>query len=170
MKESFLIAVIAAMSILLAGCATGQPREWVDVSTRGTNYTEDYIYNVSIRIADGQRTGIGIARVNEFSRGGTSGNECCASIPGVGQTIKVIWHVGGRQEDESQWRTYSRDVVVIGAMPRNTQKHSVLLVRFFPDREIEAELLPGDGDFGPANPRMDRLFFAGPRVMRHKGE
>ncbi|UBM09077.1 DUF3304 domain-containing protein [Cupriavidus metallidurans] len=163
---------MAALGLLLmlAGCAIGQPREWVDVSTRGANYTEDYIYNVSIRIADGQRTGIGISGVNEFSRGGTSGSQCCASIPGVGQTIKVIWHVGGRQEDESQWRTYSRDVMVIGAMPKKKDAHNILMVRFFPEHQVEAELIPDRGEpGGSSSPRVDKLYF-GQRVMRQKGE
>ncbi|WP_255371057.1 DUF3304 domain-containing protein [Cupriavidus sp. YR651] len=159
-----------ALALVMGGCATGQPRGWVDVSAWSANYTEDFIYDYWIQTAEGKDTGVGNVQVNEFSRGGKSGQICCSSMPGVGQTIKIIWRVGGHREDQSQWRTYSRDVVVTGAMPKNTREHSVLLVRFFPVHEIEAELLPGDGDFGPSNPRMDKLFFAGPRVMRQKGE
>lgn len=161
---------LVAMLGMLDGCAVGQPGGYVDASAWSANYTEDYIQDFSIRIADGKRTGIGGANVAEFSRGGTGGSECCSKIPGVGQTIKVVWRVGGHQEDESLWEIFSRDVVVNGTMPKDTRDHSVLIVRFFPNHEVEAELFPGDGNFGPSNPRMDRLFFAGPRVARHLGE
>jgi hypothetical protein len=155
---------------VLSGCAVGQPGGYVDASAWSTNYTEDYIQDFSIQTTDGKRVGLGGAQIQEFSRGGKGGRECCSLIPGVGQTIKVVWRIGGRQDDKSQWKTYSRDVVVIGTMPRNTKDHSVLMVRFFPKHEVEAEIFPGDGDFGPSNPRMDKLFFVGPRVMRQMGE
>jgi hypothetical protein len=159
-----------ALALILGGCATGQPRDWVNASAWSANYTEDYIYDFWIQTVDGKRTGLEGIQVKEFSKGGTGKVECCSLIPGVGQTIKVVWRIGGRRERESQWRTYSRDITVTGAMPSNTYEHSVLLVRFFPGHDIEAELLPGDGEFGPSNIRIDRLFFAGPRITRRKGE
>ncbi|MNR37788.1 hypothetical protein D3C85_1558390 [compost metagenome] len=56
-------------------------------------------------------------------------------------------------------------------MPKRDYKlPSYLIVRFFPGHEIETELLAGDGDFGPENPRIDRLFFGRPPVMRGLGE
>ncbi len=160
----------AIMLSMLAACATGQRMHYVDASAWSANYTEDYIQDFWIQTADGKDTGLAGIQVQEFSRGGKGGRQCCSLIPGVGQTIKVVWRVGGHQEDESTWKTYSRDVVVLGKMPRNTQDHSVLMMRFFPNHEVEAEIFPGDGDFGPSNPRMDKLFFVGPRVMRHIGE
>ncbi|WP_176860840.1 DUF3304 domain-containing protein [Cupriavidus sp. YR651] len=159
-----------ALILMMGGCATGQPRGYVNVSAWSTNYTEDYIYDFSIRTADGKRTGIGGVQVNEFSKGGTGGRECCALIPGVGQTIKVIWRVGGYREDESQWKTYSHDVVVTGAMPKKKDAYNILMVRFFKERQVEAELIPDRGEAGElASPRVDKLF-SGQRVMRQKGE
>lgn len=149
-----------ALTVMLAGCATGQPRGWVDASAWSANYTEDYIPEFHLETPSGKNLLLSGIQVKEFTKGGTGGRECCSPIPGVGQTIRVVWQVGGRQEPESQWRT----------MPKSTEEHSVVLVRFFQDHEIEAELLPGDGDFGPTNPRIDKLFFAGPRIMRRKGE
>ncbi|MEX3707214.1 hypothetical protein AB3X92_42120, partial [Paraburkholderia sp. BR14317] len=106
----------------------------------------------------------------EFSRGGKGGRECCALIPGVGQTIRVVWRVGGRQETRSEWKTYSRDVVVTGAMPTKKDSYNILMVRFFLDHDVEAELIPDRGEpGGSASPRVDKLF-SGQRVMRHIGE
>jgi hypothetical protein len=162
--------LFAMMLAILSGCAIGQPNGDVDVSVWDANYTESYIYDFSIQTAAGKDTGAGGAEIAEFAQGGTGGRECCALVPGVGQTIKVTWRAGRRDEDSSRGETYSRDVVVIGTMPRNTRDHSVLIVRFFPSHEVEAEIFPGDGDFGPTNSRIDKIFFVGPRVMRHIGE
>ena len=159
---------VAMMLSMLAACATGQRMDYVDASAWSANYTEDYIQDFWIQTADGKTTGVGGVSVSEFSRGGTSGRICCSLMPGVGQTIKVVWRVGGHQEDESTWKTYSRDVEVKGAMPTQPQSHSYLIVRFFPDHEVEAELFPS-ADLRPENPRVDKLF-SGQRVMRHIGE
>jgi hypothetical protein len=97
---------------------------------RGANYTEDFIYDFWIYAEDGRDTGVGSVLLNEFSKGGTTGNICCGLMPGVGQTVKVVWRVGGRREEESQWRTYRRDVSVMGAMPKE-DAYNILLVRFF---------------------------------------
>ncbi len=167
------IACVSFVMILaaLGGCAAVQSDRSVLAAARSANYTEDYIYDYWIQTVSGKDTGVGGIQVKEFSRGGTSGSICCSRMPGVGQTIKVVWRVGGRQDDKSMWKTYSRDVVVKGTMPKPGYKlQSYLVVRFFPNHEIETELLSGDGDLGPGNPRMDRIFFVGPRVMRQKGE
>jgi hypothetical protein len=152
----------------LASCAVSQPGGYVDASAWSANYTEDFIQDFSIQTAEGKRSGLGGAQVAEFSRGGTGGAECCSLIPGVGRTIKVAWHVGGHQEDESQWKSYSRNVVVKGTMPTQLQTHSYLIVRFFPNHEIEAEMFPS-AELLPENPRVDKLF-SGQRVMRQMGE
>ena len=159
---------VAMMLSMLAACATGQRMDYVDASAWSANYTEDYIQDFWIQTADGKDTGLSGVQVKEFSAGGTGGSECCSLIPGVGQTIKVVWRVGGHQEDESTWKTYSRDVEVKGAMPTQPQSHSYLIVRFFPDHEVEVELFPS-ADLRPENPRVDKLF-SGQRVMRHIGE
>jgi Protein of unknown function (DUF3304) len=158
---------LATMLGVLGACAIGQPSGYVDVSAWGANYTEDYIYDFWIQTADGKDTGVGGVQVAEFSRGGTAGQICCSLMPGVGHTIKVVWRVGGHQDDESLWKTYSRDVVIKGAMPQS-QRHSYLVVRFFPGHEAEAELFPSES-LDPKNPRVDKLF-SGRRVMRHLGE
>jgi hypothetical protein len=164
-------AATLLMVVMIGGCATGKTRGWVVAAAWAANYTDDFIYDYWIQTTDGKRTGVNGTQASEFHRGGkTGGHECCGLMPGVGQSIKVVWRVGGRQEKESEWRTYSRDVIVQGTMPKNTREHSIVVVRFFPGHEAEAELLPGDGDFGPSNPRLDRIFFVGPRVMRQKGE
>ncbi|MCP3726039.1 DUF3304 domain-containing protein [Paraburkholderia sp. CNPSo 3272] len=87
---------------MLTGCAVGQPSGYVDASAWGANYTEDYIHDFWIQTASGKDTGMGGIQVSEFSRGGKGGRECCALIPGVGQTIRVVWRVGGRQETRSE--------------------------------------------------------------------
>ncbi len=115
---------IVMMLSMVAACATGQRMDYVDASAWSANYTEDYIQDFWIETADARATGVGGVSVSEFSRGGTSGRICCSLMPGAGQTIKVVWRVGGHQEDESRWKTYSRDVEVKGAMPTQPQSHS----------------------------------------------
>ncbi|CAB4048196.1 DUF3304 domain-containing protein [Paraburkholderia phenoliruptrix] len=161
---------IAMMLSTLAACTTGQRMDSVDASAWSANYTEDYIQDFWIQTADGKATGVGGVSVSEFSRGGTSGRICCSLMPGVGQTIKVVWRVGGHQEDESTWKAYSRDVEVKGAMPTRKDAYNILMVRFFPGQQVEAELIPDRGEpGGSASPRVDQLFY-GRRVMRHIGE
>ncbi|GAA0837832.1 DUF3304 domain-containing protein [Cupriavidus pauculus] len=169
MRRFIKTIAVAVWLVLLGGCASGQPRGWVEAAGWAANYTEDFIYDFSILTADGKRTGVSGTQVSEFSRRGTSGGHiCCGLMPGVGQTVKVVWRVGGRREDESQWRTYSRDVLVSGTMPKETKTHNYVLVRFFPRHEVEVELVPSV-DLDPRNPRVDKLF-SGQRVMRKKGE
>jgi hypothetical protein len=158
---------LATMLCVLGGCAIGQPSGYVDASAWSANYTEDYIYDFSIQTSSGKDTGLEGIQVKEFSKGGTGSSECCSLIPGAGRTIKVVWRVGGRQDDKSLWKTYSRDVVIKGAMP-HSERHSYLVVRFFPDHEVEAELFSSES-LDPKNPRLDKLF-SGRRVMRHLGE
>jgi len=164
MVRTFVVILLG----VLAGCAAGQRSGYVDATAWSTNYTEDYIYDFRILTAEGKPTGLSGFQVKEFSRGGTGKRMCCALIPGVGQTIKVVWSIGGRQDDESLWKTHSREVVVAGTMPTQQQSHSYLIVRFFPNYEIEAELFPS-GKLRPDNPRVDKLF-SGHRVMRQLGE
>ncbi|WP_404992660.1 DUF3304 domain-containing protein [Cupriavidus pauculus] len=168
MTRFIKVIAVTVLLAMLGGCASGQPRGWVEASAWGANYTEDFIYDFWIYAADGRDTGVGSVLLNEFSKGGTTGHICCSLMPAVGRTVKVVWRVGGRQEDKSQWRTYSRDVVVSGTMPKETKTHSYVLMRFFPRHEVEVELVPSV-DLDPRNPRVDKLF-SGQRVMRQKGE
>lgn len=163
-------AITLLLVVMVGGCTTGQPRGWVVASAWGANYTEDFIFDFWIQTSGGTPTEVGGIQLAEFSRRGTTGSICCGLMPGVGQTVKVVWRTGGRHESESKWQTHSRDVVVAGEVSRSASRHSYLIVRFFPHREVEAEFIPGDDPRGARHPRVDKLFFAGPRVMRHKGE
>ena len=170
MRRIINAIAVAILLAMLGGCAIGQPSGWVEASAWGANYTEDFIYDFWIYAEDGRDTGVGSVLLNEFSKGGTTGNICCGLMPGVGQTVKVVWRVGGRREEEALWRTYRRDVVVMGAMPKKKDAYNILLVRFFSEHEVEAELIPDRGEAGGLpSPRVDKLF-SGQRVMRKKGE
>lgn len=168
---NWIRALLLAVSLTsLTACATGVPRGYVDVSTEGVNYTEDQIAFFSVRTTSDEKTGAFGSALQKFSDGATGGTVCCAPIPGVGQFVKVVWEVTDPNQRNGQAKAFSRDVRLIGTTPANTAKHSLLIVRFFDGHEVEAEIIPGDGDLGPSNPRMDRLFFAGPKLMRKKGE
>ena len=169
MRRLMKAAAALLMMLMVGGCATAKTDRWVEVAARAANYTDDFIYDYWIRTTDGKRTGVNGTQASEFRKGGTTGgHECCGLMPGVGETVKVVWRVGGRQERESEWKTYSRNVVVKGAMPEENSGHSYLVVRFFSGQEVEAELFPSEV-FSPQNPRVDKLF-SGKRVMRQKGE
>lgn len=162
--------LLAMMLGMLVGCAIGHPSGYVDASAWSANYTEDYIQDFWIETADGKNTGAGAVQVQEFSRGGKGGRECCSLIPGVGRTIKVVWRVGGRQDDKSQWKTYSRNVVVTGATSTDRDTMNFLIVRFFPGHKVEAEFVSESAKpEGKPSPRVDKLFY-GQRVMRRIGE
>lgn len=169
LQRSLPILRILGLSAL-ASCALRQPNGYVDATAWSANYTEDYIPEFKLETKDGKDLLLLGVQVAEFSKGGKGGGECCSPIPGVGQTIKVVWYVGDRQDDRDKWKSYSRDVVVKGVMPKITKDHSVLVMRFFPQHQVEAELFAGDGVFGPENPRMDKIFFVGPRAMRKMRE
>jgi hypothetical protein len=169
MKWMVRMVLTMAISGVLGGCAVGQPQHYVDATAWSANYTEDYVRDFRIQTASGKETGLEGIQVKEFSRGGTGKTECCSLIPGVGQTIKVVWRIGGFNDDESQWKTYSKNVVVKGDVSKDSDFHSYLIVRFFPNHEVEAEFVPGDDPRGARNPRVDQLFL-GRRVMRHIGE
>jgi hypothetical protein len=134
------------------------------------NYTEDYIYEFRIQMASGKDTGLAGIHVSEFSKGGQGAHECCSLIPGVGQTIRVVWRVGGRNDEEAQWKTYSRDVVVKGGILNDPDSMNFLIVRFFQNHSVEAEFVSESLKFGaPVSPRVDQLFY-GRRAMRQMGE
>jgi hypothetical protein len=82
-------------ALRVCGCAT---HGYVDARVYGVNYSEDYVPDFSIPTPTGKHTGMGGDQVQEFSRGGLSGQECCAPIPGPGQTLLVEWRVGRHHE------------------------------------------------------------------------
>ena len=168
MRQLMKAAAMLLVVVMAGGCAMGKTRGWVEASAWGANYTEDFIFDFWIQTNEGEPTEVGGVQLAEFSRGGRTGSICCGLMPGVGQIIKVVWRIGSRHELASDWKTYSRNVVVNGAMPERTSGHSYLVVRFFSGQEVETELFPSE-DFSPKNPRVDKLF-SGRRVMRQKGE
>ncbi|WP_017775379.1 DUF3304 domain-containing protein [Paraburkholderia kururiensis] len=167
----WMVRVFVAMIFgALTACATGQPSGYVDTTAWSANYTEDYIPEFWIQTAEGKDTGLAGVQVQEFSRGGKGGHECCSSIPGVGKAIKVVWRVGGHQDDKSMWKTYSRNVVVTGVTSTDRDAMNFLIVRFFPNHNVEAEFVfESARPDGKPSPRVDKLFY-GQRVMRHMGE
>jgi len=153
------LALAGMLVTALGGCAGLGFSSGVDVSVEGANYTDDYL-DFTIYSVSGKNLGIG-GHVKKFSAGGTGGGECCSVIPKPGGTIRIKWKVG---EDEVP---HTKDIVVLGRVAENSRQHSHLIVRFFPQNEVEAEVV--DKSLGPKNLRVDRLFL-GIRQMRQKGE
>jgi hypothetical protein len=165
-----LIVAICAALTLLCGCAMATPYDSVLASAYSANYTEDYIPNFSIETIDGKDTGAQGVQVKPFSKGGTGGSECCSYIPGVGRKIRVIWQIGGYDDSEAQWKTYEKEVTSTGHTSGSPDAFNVLIVRFFPGHQIEAEFVAKSGAAGGTqNSRVDQLFY-GRRVMRHVGD
>jgi hypothetical protein len=82
----------------------------------------------------------------------------------------IEWRVGGRHEAEANWKTFRKAVVVRGETSSDPKAVNRLVVRFFPEHEVEAELmwsLIGPG--GRPSSRLDQLIY-GRRVMRQMGD
>ena len=169
MKKIMRLMSIVASSFALGSCAASSMVQGeANVTVVGANYTNDYI-DFALMSASGNNLGIGES-AKPFSMGGSGGWSCCAVVPGVGQPLRVKSKVGAFNDAADQFKTYEQQVVVAGSMPSPKEKlQSYLSVRFIPNHEVEAELFASD-DSGPENPRVDRLFSVGPRVIRHKGE
>lgn len=168
-RNSLSILGVLGLGVI-TGCAMGQSGRYVRAEAWGANYTEDYIPEFHILTTSGEDTGAEETQIKPFSEGGTGGHECCSPIPGVGQSIKVVWYVGTHQNVRSQWKTYSQDIIVRGSTSTNKDDMNVLIVRFFPGYNIEAEFLYESGrPDEKTNPRVDRIFY-GERVMRKMGE
>ncbi|MDQ7982496.1 DUF3304 domain-containing protein [Paraburkholderia sp. SARCC-3016] len=134
------------------------------------NYSEDYVPRFSILTASGDQTGMGGAHVQEFSKGGLSGQVCCAPIPKPGRILIVSWRIGDRKEAEASWKRLRKTVVVRGEVSNGADKINSLIVRFFPGRQVEAELISeSTGPNARPSPRRDQLFY-GRRVMREIGD
>jgi len=155
---------------LLCGCASTRPSRNVMASVYGVNYSEDYVPRFSILTASGEPTGIGGVQVQEFSKGGLSRDECCALVPGAGQTMIVEWRVGRREDSEREWGKFRKSIVVRGETSSDPKSMNYLVVRFFPGHEVEAELMwESMRPDGEPSPRLDQLFY-GRRIMRQMGD
>lgn len=169
MRPLFKLFAVFTVSLIVTACAR-LPRtsEVVNVSVMGVNYSADYIDFV-LMSPSGVNLGTG-GTVDPFSKGGSGGSVCCALVPGVGQTIRIDLRIGGFNDTADQYQKYSRNVLVKGTMPSpNYLLQSFLIVRFFPNLVVEAELIPGDDTRGMRNPRVDQLLI-GRRVTRRPGE
>jgi hypothetical protein len=155
-----------ALLVMAGGCAIGTQRGYVEVTARAANYTDKYV-RYSLRDTKDKPFGLG-GSAKPFNRGGAAGGNCCAMLPVPGQTVRIVWSETPPRGDASQKRSYTRDVVVIGSPPLPGDAVNSLVVRFFPDQQLEAELI-SESPGGPLSPRNDRLFY-GERIMRHMGE
>jgi hypothetical protein len=135
------------------------------------NYSEDYIHDFQFETDSGKNLVLTGYNVKPFSKGGLSSPACCAALPGVGQTIRVRWRTGGDYyTPESDWTTHAAMTRIKGTSSDDAESNTSLILRFFPDGQIEAEYITQSLKFNsPLNPRVD-LLFTGQRVMRHIGE
>jgi hypothetical protein len=155
---------------VLYGCASTKSNGYVTASVYGVNYSEDYVPRFSILTDSGEQTGMGGAHVQEFSKGGLSGQMCCASIPKPGRILIVSWRIGDRKEAEASWKRLRKTVVVRGEASNDPDKFNSLIVRFFPGQEVEAELISeSKGPDARPSARRDQLFY-GRLVMRRMGD
>ncbi|MDQ7982524.1 DUF3304 domain-containing protein [Paraburkholderia sp. SARCC-3016] len=170
MKRIICLMLYVAIAAMLCACASARSGNYVTASVSAVNYSEDYVPDFSILTASGERTGMGGIQVQEFSKGGQSGTECCAPIPNAGQTMIVEWRIGGRQEAESNWNTFRKAIVVRGETSSDPKATNYLVVRFFPEHQVEAEFMwERTGPHGQPSPRLDQLLY-GRRVMRQMGD
>ena len=160
-------SAMLAMAVAISGCAVA-PESSIDARAKSVNYTEDYIHRYSIMKLSGEPYGIGGSQVKPFSWGSAGTGGCCVWLPGVGRSIKVEWQVGQFHDLRPHWKTFSKDVVIIGEAPSKANAEGYLIIRFFEGHEIEAEFVQRE-KFHPANPRTDAAF-SGKRLMRRKGE
>jgi hypothetical protein len=155
----------AALLVMMYGCATGAQRGYV-MAPDAANYTNKYI-RYSLRDTKDKPFGLG-GDANPFNKGGAANGDCCAALPGPGQTIRIVWSEAPPGSDDGQKHTYTKDVAIIGSQPLPGDAYNYLIVRFFPDQQLEVEFV-SELVSGPRSPRLDRIFY-GERVMRHIGE
>lgn len=163
-------AAVLALLVTTAGCSAWSQQGYVDASARTANYTEMYV-DYTFYDTTGKNLGSG-GSANPFSKGGTGGSSCCAMLPGPGQTVRVVWDEETPGRNEEKTYRYTRDVVVIGPPPLPGDSYNYVITRFFPQQQVEVELvsvpIQSLGQGSPS-PRLDQLYY-GRRVMRHMGE
>ena len=165
------IGATCAMLIALCGCAIGAPRGYVPaIGLRAANYTEDYIHEYHLETVNGTDLRIGGAQVKQFSKGGASVGDCCAALPGVGQSLRVVWQTGGYNDPESTWTAHTVIAHIKGTTSDDPNSNTFLILRFFPNNQIEAEYVAQSlKSDSPLDPRVD-LLSTGQRVMRQMGK
>jgi hypothetical protein len=170
MKRIVLLLFCGGIVGLLYGCASTRPNGYVTARVSGVNYSEDYVLDFSILTASGEPTGIGGVQLQEFSKGALGKHECCALVPGVGQAMIVEWHIGRREDTEEKRKKFRKTIVVRGETSSGKEVVNYLIVRFFSEQKVEAELMwDSIGPNGRVSPRLDQAFY-GPPVMRQLGD
>ncbi|QBQ97651.1 DUF3304 domain-containing protein [Paraburkholderia pallida] len=154
-----------ALLVVIGGCAIGTQRGYM-MAPDTANYTDKYV-DYSFYDTTGKPLGLG-GEAKPFNKGGTGGVECCAVLPGPGESLRITWNEETDDDDPARKRTYTKDVVVTGSQPISGTSHNYLIVRFFPTQQLEVEFI-SEPVSGPRSPRRDRIFF-GEHVMRHMGE
>jgi hypothetical protein len=129
MKKT-LIAVLLALAFgAFSGYAS---RGYVpEIRIHAANYTEEYIHDFYVTTADGKHLGIGGVSVKQFSNGGANLGDCCASTPGVGQSIRAVWRTGNYNDPESKWTTHTATVILKGETSDDPDTLTYLILRFF---------------------------------------
>ncbi|MBB5409215.1 hypothetical protein HDG34_003156 [Paraburkholderia sp. HC6.4b] len=169
MKRLTKAVTMFALLVTFGGCAVGGQRGYM-MAPDAANYTDKYI-NYAVFSAEGKPFWLG-GNAKPFNKGGATGGDCCAALPGPGQAIRIGWNEDTEHKAPAAKYTYTKDVVVIGSPPQSKDAHNRLIIRFFPHQQLEVEFISVPEENlgkGMPSPRLDRAFF-GERVMRHPGE
>lgn len=163
---------VSVLLTLLSGCVTGASpgsMEYMDI--RPANYSEEYIHEIQFETEDGKHLALSTFNIKPFSQGGLGSSACCATLPGVGKRLRVLWMTGGDYyTPKSQWIGHSATARIKGVTSNDSDSNTSLILRFFQNNQIEAEYVPQSLKAGsPRNSRRD-LLFTGQRVMRQVGE
>jgi hypothetical protein len=170
MKRTLGAALIALTAATLSSCAAGASSWQRYMKIWPANYTEDFIHDFRLQTEFGKDIPLKGEEIRAFSKGGSGSDACCADLPGIGSTVRVIWRTGDMYAPETAWVSHSAVAHIGGATAQTSDSHSFLILRFFPKDQIEAEYITQlDDPYSPANPRIDVLF-QGKRIMRKPGE
>lgn len=161
--------MILVVSVTSSGCAsTGYEIPYVRVFA--ANYTEEYIHEFDIQTENGKPIPLAGYDVKPFSQGGASTGACCANLPGVGATLRVVWKTGDYYAPESAWVTHTATSKIKGSTSNDPEVNTFMIMRFFSGDLVEGEYIAQDVSFGSKrDPRRD-LIFTGQRIMRKPGE
>jgi hypothetical protein len=135
MKRNWLKALGLGM---LSGCAGGQPASR-SVTIITLNYTDRYIGDV---VVDGAWAG----GADAYGMGGGAQGLLAPSDPNRRVVLKVKWVVADVYDiksDEYTRRPDERHEANVEVVPPHPANPSYLVLHFYPDGHVEAELEPG---------------------------
>jgi hypothetical protein len=133
-----------------------EPTQLTKVGVRVANYTQEQIPLLWLKSEKGDPLSL-MGGAPSLDQGGAGPGSCCAPMAGVGARIIVEWRFGKKLGDSKE--VLKQLVTLTGKEPSDPRDHTYVVVRFFPDNRVEAELIPG-AEFRKENPRVDRLFFS----------